>query len=84
LLHNRPGSFTGLKIHEYFPKTIQTVKNHQGKKTDMKSNPSWRGKTVNNLIVIPGGIPAGTKMKGKKMDRHPYYQQQSGNPLQEP
>ncbi len=40
----------------------------------MKGNPSGRAKSVNNFIVIAGGIPAGTKVEGEEVDRHPHYQ----------
>ena len=50
----------------------------------MEGNPSGRAKTIDNFIVITGGIPAGTKMEGEEVDRHPHYQQQGGNPLQKP
>jgi len=41
----------------------------------MKSDPSGRAKTIDNFIVIAGGIPAGAKMEGKKVDRHSHDQQ---------
>jgi len=51
------------------------VKNNQDKETDMKGYPSRRAKSVDNFIVITGGIPAGAKMEGKKVDRHSHDQQ---------
>ena len=50
----------------------------------MKGDPSGRTKPVDNFIVIAGGIPAGTKVEGKEVDRHAHDQQQGCNPLQKP
>jgi len=50
----------------------------------MKSDPSWRAKTIDNFIIVAGGIPTGTKVKGEEMHGHPYDQQQGCNPLQKP
>jgi len=47
----------------------------------MEGNPSRRAKSVNNFIVIAGGVPAGAKMEGKEVDRYAQHQQQGGNPL---
>ncbi len=60
------------------------MKNNQDKEADMEGNPSGRAKTIDNFIIVAGGIPAGTKMESEEVDRHPHYQQQGGNPLQEP
>ena len=67
--------FTQIKIYQYAPKPIKTVENNQGKKADMKSNPSGRAKPVDNFIVIAGGIPAGAKVEGKEVYRHAHDQQ---------
>lgn len=50
----------------------------------MESNPSRRTESVDNFIVISGGIPPGTKMEGKEMNGHAHNQQQGCNPLQKP
>ena len=50
----------------------------------MKRNPPRRTESVNYLVIISGGITTGTEVKRKKVDRNPDYQQQGGNPLQEP
>ena len=50
----------------------------------MKGDPSWRAKSVDNFIVIAGGIPRGTEVEGEEVDRHPQHQQQGCNPLQKP
>ena len=76
--------FTQIKIYQYTPKPIETVENNQGKETDMKGNPSGRAKTIDNFIIVAGGIPAGAKVEGKEVDRHAQNQQQGCNPLQEP
>ena len=60
------------------------MKNNQGKETDMKGNPSGRTKSLDNFIIIAGGISAGAKVEGKEMNGYPQHQQQSGNPLQKP
>jgi len=60
--------FTQIKVYQYAPKPIETVKNNQGKQAAMKGNPSGRAKSVNNFIVIAGGIPARTKMEGEEMN----------------
>ncbi len=78
------GFFTKIKIYTYTPQPVETMKNHQRKETGMKGNPSGRTKPMDNFIMIAGGIPAGTKMKGKKMDRHTHHKQQCSNSLQEP
>ena len=73
--------FTKIKIYKYTPQPVETMKNNQRKETAMKGNPSGRTKPLDNFIVIAGGIPAGTKMKGKKMDRHPHHKQQGSNSM---
>ena len=40
----------------------------------MKGNPSGRTKSLDNFIVIAGGIPRRTKVEGEEVDRHPHYQ----------
>ena len=60
------------------------MKNNQGKQADMKGNPSGRTKSVNNFIVIAGGIPRRTKVECKEMNGHSHDQQQGCNPLQKP
>ena len=47
----------------------------------MESNPSRRTESVDNFIVIAGGIPTGTKVEGKEMYRHAHNQQQGCNSL---
>lgn len=76
--------FTQIEVYQYAPKPIETVKNNQGKETDMKGNPSGRRKSLANFIVIAGGIPRRTKVECKKMNGHSHNQQQGCNPLQKP
>ncbi len=41
----------------------------------MESDPSGGAKTMNNFVIIAGGIPAGAKMKDKEMNSHPHNEQ---------
>ena len=50
----------------------------------MKGNPSGRTKSLDNFIVIAGGIPRRTKVECKEMNGHAHDQQQGCNPLQKP
>jgi len=50
----------------------------------MKGNPSGRTKSLDNFIIIAGGISAGAKVEGKEMNGYPQHQQQGCNPLQKP
>jgi len=50
----------------------------------MKGNPSRRAKSIDNFVVIAGGIPGRTEVEGEEVDRHAHYQQQGCNPLQKP
>lgn len=73
--------FVWVKIHQNTPQAIKSMENNEGQEAHVEGNPSGRAEPVDHLVIISGGIPAGTEMKSKEMDGHSYDQQEGSNPL---